>query len=301
MALPETWSHGRDLCPGDRPGHNEHPCHPVRHGRAGPEQRADRADPIASATGLGRARSRGDLAERRVDLPGSDSGRRRPDCRGRHHQPARDVRSMGAHDRSRGAQRHRLAGSPDGGVVRELACRRPCRNRCEPHGVGCRPLLFRFENPLVARQCSRALRTCPCGRDRLWHDRQFSVVAAFRQPPSCNRCNQRRTHDAVRHPALYLGCGTARCVRDPACAAARGAGHRGRLRLYDTGFIWYGDPDRRLGRRPTGGSHRPGLLSTGHDQDDLRHRICLVRRSRSPAWPAINRRRRSARPASARA
>ena len=32
------------------------------------------------------------------------------------------------------------------------------------------------------------------------------------------------------------------------------------------------DPDRRHGRRPAGGSDRPGLLPAGHDQDDLRHR-----------------------------
>jgi len=219
-ALPEAWRHGRGFCPGDRSGHDEHPCNLVRRHRPGSEERADRADPIASATGLGRARSRRDLAECRVDLPGGDRSRGRPGRRGRHHQPARDVGFVGPRDRPPGGKRYRMAGSPDSGALRALAYGWPRADRRASDRLGRRPLLFRLESQLVARQYSGATPACPRGRDRFRHDRRFFIVAALRRTASCDGCDQRRAHDVVRHSALYLGCGTAGRVRDPACVVA---------------------------------------------------------------------------------
>src|SRR5271166_4707353 len=52
------------------------PPHLVRCGWPGAQRRSDGADPVLSAARLDRARSRGDLAERRVDLPRGGHGRR---------------------------------------------------------------------------------------------------------------------------------------------------------------------------------------------------------------------------------
>ena len=53
--------------------------------------------------------------------------------------------------------------------------------------------------------------------------------------------------------------------------AARGAGHGGRFRHDGRSRARRADPRRR--RRPAGGDDRAGLLSPGHDQVDLRHRL----------------------------
>ena len=96
---------------GDRPGHDQHARDPVRCHRRHPSHGAGRAAPDLSPTGLGRARSGGDLAGRRRDLPRGDRRRARPpDRRDRHHQPARNHGAVGTEHRPPGAQRDRLAG-----------------------------------------------------------------------------------------------------------------------------------------------------------------------------------------------
>src|SRR5262249_4468915 len=47
----------------------------------------------------------------------------------------------------------------------------------------------------------------------------------------------------VRHRAPYLGCGIARCLRDPARPASRSAGYGCRLRRHRIGCARPGDPD----------------------------------------------------------
>ena len=80
--------------------------------------------------GLGRARSRRDLgdADRRRD---GGARARAPAAarhrRHRHHQPARDDGRLGPRDRSSRLQRDRLAGPPHGGLLRPAEARRPRR------------------------------------------------------------------------------------------------------------------------------------------------------------------------------
>src|SRR5205807_2376660 len=50
------------------------------------------------------------------------------------------------------------------------------------------------------------------------------------------------------------------------------AGHRRRLRHDPAGSARFGASDYGNGRRPAGGGDRSGLLLSGHDQGDLRHR-----------------------------
>jgi glycerol kinase len=60
-------------------------------------------------------------------------------------------------------------------------------------------------------------------------------------------------------------------------AVARGAGYRGGFRCRHPGAAGSRDTDRRGRRRPARGADRPGLLSSGDGQIDLRHRsICAA-------------------------
>ena len=109
-------------------------------------------------------------------------------------------------------------------------------------------------------------------RDRLWHDRQLSVVAAFGRRPSRDGCNQCRAHDAVRHPPFRVGRRASRRIPDSARDPARGARYRRRFRYCLSRIVRRCDPHRGAGRRSAGGADWPGLLQTRHDQIDLRHR-----------------------------
>ncbi len=146
------------------------------------------------------------------------------------------------------------------------------RNRRAAHRARHRSLFLRFEDPLAARRRAGPAPARRGRRDRLWHDRQLSVVAADRRPAPRDRRDQCRAHDAVRHRPFRVGRRASRRIPDPARDPARGARYRRRFRHCLARIVRRRDPDRGAGRRPAGGADRPGLLQARHDQIDLRHR-----------------------------
>ncbi len=113
------------------------------------------------AAGLGRTRPERDLGD--ADR-GGDRGARAgaPPAAGhrrhRHHQPARDDGRVGSRDRRTRLQRHRLAGPPDGGLLRSAEARRPRRPHPRTHRPGHRRLLFRQQGRVDSRQRPRGAR-----------------------------------------------------------------------------------------------------------------------------------------------
>ncbi len=211
------------LRPGDRPGNDEHADDALRRARQGAAHGANRAEAILPATGLGRARPRRDLAKRSFDLSRSGRGCGRSDRSNRYRQPARDHGSVGACHGSRRLQRDRLARPAHCRIVRAMAASGVDGN-CSPlHRLGCRPLFLGVENSLAARCYTRPAPIRRSRRNRLWHDRQLSVVAAVGRDASRDGCDQCRADHAVRHPPFCLGRRASRRIPDSARNPARGA------------------------------------------------------------------------------
>ncbi len=68
----------------------------------------------------------------------------------RHHQPARDRRGVGPHDRAAVRQRDRVAGPPNRRPLRRAGRRRRPRPRADPHRPGARPVLQRHQVGVAA-------------------------------------------------------------------------------------------------------------------------------------------------------
>ena len=229
--------------------------------------RAEGVHADLSAARLGRARPAGDLghADRASRSRRSAARRLRP----------RDIAAIGitnqrettiVWDRETGRadpQRHRLAGPPHRGVLRPAQGRRARGARSANDRAGDRRLFLRHE----ARAGSST--TCPARAQRAERgELAFGTVdslarlEADRRRHARHRRQQRVAHDAVQHP--HAGAGTTSCcelLRRAASDAARGA-------LLERG----------LRRR--------------------RDRASALPTCRSPASPAISRRRSSARRAS---
>ena len=178
--------------------------------------------------------------------------------RHRHHQPARDDRRLGPRDRRADPQRHRLAGPPHRGVLRPPEARRPRGAHPRQHRPGHRRLLLRHQGRLAARQRPRRPSQGRRRRAGLRHHRHLADLEADRRHAAHHRRQQRLAHAALQHPHRRVGRRTARAARRAAQHAARGA-------LVERGL------------RPSHDHARPR------------------RRRRSPASPAISRRRSSAR------
>ena len=157
---------------------------------------------------MGRARSRRDLAERRLDLPrGAEDGRARR-CRDRgdrHHQPARDRRHLGQGDRQADPQRDRLAGPAHRGALPEAEEARAGEEILAKDRAAARPLFFRHQDRLAARQCERRAQARRTRRAAGRHHRQFPDLAADRRPGARHRCDQRLAHAGLQHRHQPMG------------------------------------------------------------------------------------------------
>ena len=110
--------------PRDRPGDDGDDVPRRRRPAPGGRPRVPRDPAVVPAAGVGRARSRRDLGERRADgrgRPGGGGRRRGRPRRDRNHEPARDDRRLGAGDGAAGASRDRLAGPAHRGALRGVA------------------------------------------------------------------------------------------------------------------------------------------------------------------------------------
>ena len=166
---------------------------------------AGRIDPALPKTGLGRARSRRDVACRGNHRPrGYGRGGRTDRC-DRYRQSARDDHRLGTGDRPATLQRDCLAGPAYHPNLCRLAAGWAWRDRATPHRPRHRPLFLGFQDPLAARPCPRPAPPRRGRRDCFRHDRQLSAVAADLRQTSRDRRHQRGAHDAVRYPAVRLG------------------------------------------------------------------------------------------------
>ena len=240
---------------------------------AGPRRRpgAARIHAILSATRLGRTRRAGDLGHaarhhgRRVARRRAHGARHR---RGRHHQPARNHRVVGARDRHARGTRHRLAGPAHRRSLRSPA-RRGTRKRRSPRAPACCSIrIFRRPNSPGCSIMSKARA----------HARS---AASWRSEPSTAGCctnspaHRRHVTDATNasRTLLYnLRLGD----WDP--TAARTAAHSARLPAGDRRILpaaRRGSRDRARRRQTTGHRHRRRPAG----------RACSARAVSRPAWP----------------
>ena len=226
---------------------------------------------IYPAPRLGRARPRGDLAQRRV--------RRRPRAR-RGAAGASDLVALGianqrettlVWDRATGQAVHNAINWQDtrtDHIVRDAVGR--ARRRLVPRALraAARHLLLRPQAALAARHRARPARARRRGRGAVRDDGLLADLAADRTPP--HRRHQRQPDDADGPAHARLGRRAARRARRPAPDAARdpavGRDLRRRRR----------PARRRAGgrraRRPAGGAVRPDVLCPRRGQVHLRDR-----------------------------
>ena len=246
--------------PRHRRRHDQHAGDGVRRRRDLPRLGAGGSRPALSAARLGRARSRGDLAED-AGLRARDGrqGRRGgADRRDRDHQPARDVvfwsrrtgRALGTGDRLAGPAHRRALRRPQGSRATSPTSRR---------GPACCsiPISAPARSPGRCRhwpQLEEAGDDLAIGTVESWL--VWRLTGGLHVSDATN-ASRTALMDIRRRP---LGPGAARPVRRAGRSPAR---------------------DRRLRRRARRDRRGP----------------CSAGRSRSAAWPATSRRRRSARPA----
>ena len=164
-----------------------------------------RASLNASSSRSSRSRAGSSTTRRR-------SGRRRPASpsrpwpkrglrrarhrRHRHHQPARDHDRLGSQDRPAHRQRHRLAGSAHGGVLRSTARRtahEPLIQRA--HRPGDRRLfLGHARSRWILDNVAGRARAGRSRRAGLRHGRLVADLEAHRRTPARHRCQQRLAH-----------------------------------------------------------------------------------------------------------
>ena len=149
--------------------------------------------------------------------------------RHRHHQPARDHGGVGPRHRHRRAPRHRLAGPPHRGYLRQTEGRRPRAGDLGQDRPDHRSLFLRHQSRLDPRSRARRARARRSRRTDVRHRRLLSAVAADRRPGACHRRHQRLAHAAVQHPHRAVG---RRAVENPAGAALDAAGGEGFLRQF---------------------------------------------------------------------
>ena len=117
-------------------------------------------------------------------------------------------------------------------------------------------------------------------RGVLRHGRQLSPVQADRRQGPCDRGEQRRPHDALRHQAWRMGRQASRPPRHPARNSAGASRQPGRFRRDRARAFRRCHPDQRHRRRSAGGGLWSGLLSPRHAEGDLRHRLLPARQYR---------------------
>ena len=295
---PETEVRGRD-----RPGHDLDPLHPVRPARPARLRGPARAPAALPEPGLGRARRRGDLAQRRTRLP-----RRRWRRRARAGQVAAigianqretTVRVGPAH-RGAGRPRHRVAGHPHRRHWSRSSPAAPGADRCTRRS---RPaagdLLLRAA---AARGCwttTPGLRRA--GRTRRGAVRDDGDLADLephrraRRRTARHRRDQRQPHDAAR-PA-HPGTGTTDLLAFFGIPRAMLPEVRSSVEVYGTASRGAaGRPHRRGARRSAGGAVRADLLHPRRGQVHVRHRQLPAAEHRqrdraarrtgcSPPWP----------------
>ena len=148
--------------------------------------------------------------------------RHRRDRSNRDHQSARDVRGVGAAQRTACLSRDRLAMPPQ----RRLSATR-FRER-EPevaraHGTARRSLFLRHQAEMAARRETRTARARRARRAVLRHDRHLAGVQTIARRGVRDRLHQRVAHDDVQPGAPRMGRRDARDARRSARdAAARG-------------------------------------------------------------------------------
>ena len=194
----------------------------LRLGGARRLRRPEGAPPHLPAPRLGRARPRGDLAQRRLRraggaVEGAVAGGR-PDG-ARHHQPARDDRRVGPGDRPPGAQRHHLAGHAHRQADPRVRRRRGPGSLQAALRPAAGHVLLRPEAGLAARSRGRPARA---GRGRRSGVRNDGLVADLEADGrALHRRHEREPHDAHEPGDARLGPGAAGRVRGPARDAAR--------------------------------------------------------------------------------
>ena len=115
----------------------------------------------------------------------------------------------------------------------------------------------------------------------LRHDRQLPAVQAHRRQTACDRRDQRRPHQALRHQVRAMGRQAARTAFGvPRAMLPEVRDSQGDFGSTRAGAFRRRDPDQGRRRRSTGGGLRPGLLHARHAQGDLRHRLLRARQYR---------------------
>ncbi len=230
-------------------------------------QQPARARAALPARRLGRARSGDHLAGHGRGLsrgPGQGEAAARARRGARHHQPARDRGAVGAGERSAGAPRDRVAGPAHRRALPRAQRRRPRRPGQRAHRPGDRPVLLRDQARLAARR----------GRGRA---RRRPSAASWRSAPSIRSCSGGSPAARCTPPTRATPrapCSTTSIARTGTTSCCGSCAFRGR-------FCRRSGTAARRSAPP-----RP---------------VCSARRCRSPASPAISRRRPSARRASRRA
>ena len=204
--------------------------------------------------------------------------------RHRHRQPAGDHPAVGGAHRGERRQRHRLAGPPHRGAVRGGARRRLGAGAGRYHRPADRPLFLQHQVGVAAgpRRCRAP---CRGGRTALRHGRQLSHLASHQGRIPRHGRHQCLADPAIRHRHPGVERAPARGLRHTAFGAAGSPRLRRRFRGRRCRVVRRPDADPRRGRRPAGGTRRPGLLHAGHDQEHLRHRLLPDRQYRRRARP----------------
>ena len=263
---------------GHRPGHHLHPLPAVQPLRPDARRSPARAPPVLPAAGLGRARRRGDLAQRHADGPGG-AAQRRPGARGHRRLGIANQRETTViWDRHTGTPLARaitwqdtrpqgvVAGladygrrtsdravrAPAGHLLRRAAAALAARPRPGRAGRrGGRRRAVRHDGELAGLVADRrsGRRTAHHGRhQRQPHDAHGPADARDWAPTAARRASTVPRADAARRSAsnaeVYGTCTT----RPAGCAGRRGAG------------------------RPARRARRSGVLRAGRGEVHVRHR-----------------------------
>ena len=213
-----------------RPEHVGHEGRPARRSRPRPRQGRAAPPPDLSPAGLGRARRRGDLPQRRrVPRRARARGARgRPRRRlPEPHQPARDVRRLRPRDGEAAAQRGRLAVP-----ARRPRVPRPRRGRPRRAGEGARPVSpsTATSPPPSSSGCSRTSRTsAPRSSRGRPSSARSTPTSSIASPADASSRRTTRT-PAARCSSTSRGCAGTRGSASSSAARPRRCRRCGRAR-----------------------------------------------------------------------
>ena len=257
--------------PRDRPGDDRDDL--PRRRRGAPDRRPRLpGDPSAlPAAGLGRARSRGDLGERRSPPRRTLSARRasppRSSTRSASRTSARRPSSGSARTGRPVAARDRLAGPADGRALPRAPADLDPRADRPP----ARPVLLGDE----ARMAPRARRPA-AARARVRHRRQLARVAPHGRRRARHRRDERVADDCSRSRRGRLGRRAARALRRRARAAARGSCRRAASSARPT-LLGASVPIAGIAGDQQAALFGQGCFAAGRREGDVRHRQLRAR------------------------